>query len=45
MFILMFCLSVTMCVRTPKTGVIDRCELPYGHWELNLDPLEEQLVL
>ena len=27
------------------SGVIDNCELWYGFWELNLSPLEEQLVL
>lgn len=25
--------------------VIDSCELLYGSWELNLGPMEEQLVL
>ena len=27
-----------------ETGVTDTCELPCGHWELNLCPLEEQPV-
>ena len=27
------------------TGVTDICELPYGCWELNPCPLEEQLAL
>jgi len=39
-------LRVCLCkgVRSPGTGVTDRCELPCGCWELNLGPLEEQLV-
>ena len=28
--------------RSPGTGVTDGCELPFGYWELNLHPLEEQ---
>jgi hypothetical protein len=32
-------------VRFPETGVTDNCQLPCGCWELNLGPLEEQLVL
>jgi hypothetical protein len=28
----------------PETAVIDSCELPCGCWELNLGPLEEQLL-
>jgi hypothetical protein len=31
-----------VCVRASDLGVIDSCKLPYGHWELNLGPLEEQ---
>ena len=36
-----------MCIgiRSPGTGVTDSCELPYGCWELNPGPLEEQSVL
>lgn len=30
---------------SPETEVTDDCELPYGCWGLNLDPLEEQPVL
>ena len=29
---------------SPGTGVPDGCEPPYGFWELNLSPLEEQQV-
>ena len=32
-------------VKCPATGVTDSCELPYGCWELNSGPLEEQPVL
>ena len=32
-------------VRFPGTGVIDGHDLPWGCWELNPDPLEEQRVL
>ena len=37
----------TLCegVKSPETGVTDSCELPYGCWELNSGPLEEQPVL
>lgn len=28
-------------VRFSGTGATDSCELPYGWWELTLDPLEE----
>ena len=40
-------LHVSLCksVGYPETGVTDSCELSYGCWELNLGPLEEQLVL
>lgn len=33
-----------MCggVSSPDTGVTDGCELLFGYWELNPDPLEEQ---
>ena len=31
--------------RFPGIKVKDGCELPCGNWELDLDPLEEQLVL
>lgn len=30
---------------SPRTGIIGGCEPPSGHWEVNLDPLEEHLVL
>lgn len=41
-----FCLHICLCqgVRSPGTGVTDSCELPWGCWELNPGPLEEQLV-
>ena len=41
------CLHVYLCegVRSPGTGVTDSCELQCRCWELNLGPLEEQLVL
>ena len=29
----------------PCIRVIESCELPFGCWESNLDPLEEQPVL
>jgi hypothetical protein len=29
----------------PKEGTTDGCELPYGGWELNSWPLEEEPVL
>ena len=38
------------CTRRPedgarsRTGVTDSCKPPYGCWESNLDPLEEQAV-
>ena len=32
-------------IRSPETGITDRCELPHGYWELNSGPLEEQPVL
>jgi hypothetical protein len=42
-----FCLHACLreSVRSPRTGVIDGCELPCGCWELNLGPLEEQSAL
>ena len=52
-----FCLHVylcTMCLllmgleeagRFLGPGVKDVCELPYGDWELNLNPLEKPQVL
>ena len=44
---LLFCLHVCLCegVKSSGTGVTDSCELPCRCWELNLDPLEEQLML
>ena len=41
---IVFCLHVHLCegVRSPGTGVTDKCELPCGCWEMNLGPLEEQ---
>jgi hypothetical protein len=44
---LVFCLRVCLCkgVGSPGTGVIDGCEQPYGYWDLNPGPLEEQPVL
>ena len=38
------CMSVCMGVGFPRTGATDICELPCGCWELNLGPLEEQLL-
>jgi hypothetical protein len=32
-------------IRSPGTGVIDKCELSCGSWELKPGPLEEQPVL
>lgn len=32
-------------VRSPGTGVTDCCESPYGYWETNTGPLQEQQVL
>jgi len=37
-----------VCVRMTdplELGVTDSCELPYGSWELNSGPLEEQPLL
>ena len=31
-------------VRSPGTGIIDSCELPFGCWDLDLGPLEEQPI-
>lgn len=31
-------------VRSRGTGVTNSCELTRGHWQLNLDPLEEQIL-
>lgn len=28
---------------TPGTGVTDGCEPPYGYWESNVGPLQEQM--
>ena len=41
-----FCLEncSSQCVRSSGTGVTDNCELLCGCWDLNLGPLEEQLV-
>ena len=40
----MFCLHVYLCegVGFPGTGVADSCDLPWGCWEFNPGPLEEQ---
>lgn len=32
-------------VRSPSARVMGNCDLPHGCWELNPDPLQEQLVL
>lgn len=32
-------------IGSPGTRVTDGCELPWGYWELNLYPVEEQLAL
>ena len=32
-------------IRSPGTEVTDSCELPCGCWELNLGPLQGQLVI
>jgi hypothetical protein len=32
-------------VKSPGAGVPEGCELPYGCWELNLGPLQEQQML
>lgn len=41
---MVFCLPVCLCegIRSPGTGVTDRCEMPCGWWEFNLGSLEEQ---
>jgi hypothetical protein len=46
LYALVFCMHVCLCesVRSPGTGIIDRCKLRCGYQELNQDPLEEQLV-
>jgi hypothetical protein len=41
---LVFCLHVCLC-EVSDLGVTDSCELPYGYWESNPGPLEEQSVL
>ena len=51
-----FCLSVCLCttcvtqrskegIGSPGTGVTDKCEHLCGCWELNPDPLQEQVFL
>jgi hypothetical protein len=47
LYTLVFYLNVYLCedAKSPTTGIIDSYELPYGCWELNLGPPEEQLVL
>ena len=44
---LVFYLHVCLCkgVQSPGTGATESYELPCGCWDLNLSPLEEQLVL
>ena len=44
---LLLCLHTCLCegVRSPGTGVTDRCEVPCGCWELNPGSLQEQPVL
>jgi hypothetical protein len=32
-------------VGSPGNGVTDSCELPCGCWEMNLSPMDEQLML
>ena len=32
-------------IRFPETGTMDDCGLPRGYLELNLDPLQEQVLL
>lgn len=46
------CVCVTKCLwkleralGAPGTGVIESCEQLCRYWELNLGPLQEQLVL
>jgi hypothetical protein len=42
----MFCVhSLCEGVGSPRTGVAESCELPYGCWELNPGSLGEQPVL
>ena len=38
-------LFFNVCVRVSDLGVTDSCKLPCGYWELNLGPLEGQLML
>ena len=33
------------CQKRASVNITDGCEPPYGCWELNLGPLEEQPVL
>jgi hypothetical protein len=32
-------------VRSPKAGVTNGCDLPYGCWQSNLSPLGEQSII
>lgn len=32
-------------VRFPRTGIKGGCEPTYGYWQLNADPLKEQVCL
>jgi hypothetical protein len=34
-----------VCVRASDHGFTDSCELPCGHWQLNLGPLVKQSML
>lgn len=32
-------------IRSPGTGAIDSCEPPYGCWQQNTGPVQEQVLL
>ena len=44
-FLILFYVHWDESVRFSGSGVTDSCQLLCGCWELNLDPLEGQLVL
>lgn len=39
------CWKLAEAVRSPRTGVTDGCESQLGCWELNPDPLQEQVCV
>jgi hypothetical protein len=36
---------IPACQKSALDHIVDGCELPFGSWELNSGPLEEQPVL